>query len=161
MTGLKKYKEILIGIGFLIFSIFYIIVGLDIPIVGNQAIDAQAYPRLLGIILALLSLCLIFKGAKNLKNVGADENTEVDKGKVIRVLLTILCLAVYCALLRRVGFLIMSVLYVFCQILILTPKDMRNYKVTAIISIVFPIVVYAIFLYGFKLMLPQGILNFM
>lgn len=161
MSGLKKYKEILTGIGFLIFSVFYIVVGLDIPIIGNQAIDAQAYPKLLGIMLALLSLCLIVKGIRNLKNAEPDVNGDVDKGKVIRVILTIVCLAVYCALLRKVGFLIMSVLYVFCQILILTPKDMRNYKVTAVISIVFPIIVYVIFLYGFKLMLPQGILNFM
>lgn len=61
-----------------------------------------------------------------------------------------------------VGFVISSIVYLFVQILILTPKEKRIPKgiaLYAVLSVVFCAVVYVIFRFGLNVMLPAGILG--
>ena len=57
---------------------------------------------------------------------------------------------------RERGFVIMTLLYLFLQILVLTESDKWNYKKFLVIDLVFTFAVFVIFRYGFKMMLPTG-----
>lgn len=68
----------------------------------------------------------------------------------------------YVGLLELVGFVIMSSIFIFLMTMWLLPKDQRNKKqiiLTAIIAVVFASCVYLLFVKGFALTLPVGILG--
>ena len=70
---------------------------------------------------------------------------------------------IYVNILMPVGFIISTLLYLVLQITVLAPDDKRTKKDLikyAIITVVFTLVVYFLFRYGFKIILPQGILKF-
>jgi hypothetical protein len=75
------------------------------------------------------------------------------------VILTIGLIAVYILLMPVVGFLIMTALYLFCQIVLLMPPDIKNYLLAAEIAVVFSVGVYFLFVQGLTLILPRGILG--
>ena len=66
----------------------------------------------------------------------------------------------YVNLLKPVGFLVTTLVYLFVQIFILAPdqnrtkKDLLRYL---IIDVIFTFVVYMLFRFGFKIVLPAGI----
>ncbi len=60
---------------------------------------------------------------------------------------------------EKVGFLISSIVYLFAQMVILAPKEKRNFLLLAVIAVVFNIVVYFIFRNALNVMLPKGILG--
>jgi uncharacterized BrkB/YihY/UPF0761 family membrane protein len=62
-----------------------------------------------------------------------------------------------------VGFIVSTLVYLIIQIYILAPDNKRTKKDLiqyAIIDVVFTVVVYFLFRYGFKIVLPGGILAF-
>lgn len=76
--------------------------------------------------------------------------------------LTFVLLIGYVGLLELVGFVIMSSIFIFLMTMWLLPKDQRNKKqiiLTAIIAVVFASCVYLLFVKGFALTLPAGILG--
>ena len=68
----------------------------------------------------------------------------------------------YAALMKPVGFIITSIIYVFLQILILTPIKKRSRKVmgiAAVMAVTFSTVLYYVFTKYFMVLLPPGILK--
>lgn len=76
-----------------------------------------------------------------------------------RVLLSLVLLAASIFLLEYVGFLIIGAVYLFLQILILSPKEKRKPIRYALLSIVISAAVYLLFVRAFHVMLPNGILK--
>jgi len=72
------------------------------------------------------------------------------------VLRTLIMSCVYVLLLEPLGFLISSILYVFCQILNLCPKNDVNIVKFAVIAVVSSVIIYFTFRNGLHLMLPAG-----
>ena len=66
--------------------------------------------------------------------------------------------ALYIVLLDKIGFTIASILYLFSQMIMMAKKPIskKNYVVYAIISVVTAVVLYLMFVKGFKLILPQA-----
>jgi ABC-type Na+ efflux pump permease subunit len=143
-----------------LFSFFYFYHAGKIQLIGTHPVNARVYPHILAVLLGIFSLSMIITSAvkqiKDTDTMRKDEPPKTDYSGVMRIVLTILLLFVYVLLLKTVGFLIMTILYAFFQTVILTPKDQRKYKNILIVSIVFPALIYVIFYYGFKLILPQG-----
>ena len=77
-----------------------------------------------------------------------------------RVLFSLVASIVYVNVLSPIGFIISTLVYLFVQITILAPdahrtkKDLIQYLV---IDVIFTFVVYFLFRYGFKIVLPAGI----
>ena len=69
-------------------------------------------------------------------------------------------LAFYVAAFKALGFILSSVLFLLGSISFLTPKGKRNWFWIAGLSVGIPIAVYFLFVSGFKLKLPPGILDF-
>ena len=68
-------------------------------------------------------------------------------------------LLVYIALIQPVGFLISTFLFLFAEFNILTYKEDRKLGFSVVFALVCAVGIYAMFKYGFKMPLPQGILK--
>lgn len=166
-----EYKKNLFpGIVLSLFSAGYIIYATQIEVFtgsGSTPLSARFIPYLWGGCLLLLSIILIFRGIKQRKEAvekGTIEKKSVNLAGLFKehyeVILTFIFLAIYIALMESVGFLIMTILFLFGEILILTPKDKRNYIITAIVAIVFSFGIDFIFVRLLNVMLPLGIFGF-
>jgi len=70
-------------------------------------------------------------------------------------------IAAYIALLDTVGFPIVTVLYLYLQFIVLTPRTEKVAHVRyLIIATIASTAIYLVFRYGFDLMLPAGFLDF-
>jgi putative tricarboxylic transport membrane protein len=86
-----------------------------------------------------------------------DKTAKIDTPTVIK---TIALIVAYVAFLDLVGFMIMSIIYLFAQFIVLTPLNRKkNYLAYGIIAVVASVGIYLIFRYVFSMMLPEGLLK--
>ena len=71
-----------------------------------------------------------------------------------------MALVIYVGLMDLVGFVIMTVLYTFAQILILTPREKwkKNFVPAGIVALVAGFLLYYLFKVQLNVLLPAGIL---
>lgn len=160
---IKKYGDIISGITVLILAIATYLLTYTFKKITVTKIGSEFMPRLVAILLAVLAITVIYNGIKELKKynkkvpeVSTDNVNVADKYSVI---ISFLLIAIYIALLDSLGFIIMTALYLFGQIYVLSKKEQRRLGLFAILSVVISSSVYFIFVYAFKLMLPSGILG--
>ncbi len=155
-----KKKELLIGALMLGAGLLYLFLTINLPRKGF--IDAATVPYVLSAGLCLLGVLQLLHGYK-VKPPMADATTEANVGSIdyATVIKTLGLVAAYMALLKPVGFVIMTVLYLYLQFIVLTPREQKpNHLAYAVIALVTSAVIYATFRQGFDLMLPTGLLNF-
>lgn len=90
-----------------------------------------------------------------------DGKEKADMVSVKGLLITMVLLFLYVLLLKPVGFVITSVLYMFIQMELFVPAEYRskkNHIIFAVVSVILPIGVNALFANVFSLILPTGIL---
>ncbi|MDO5623018.1 MAG: tripartite tricarboxylate transporter TctB family protein [Paracoccus sp. (in: a-proteobacteria)] len=76
---------------------------------------------------------------------------------LVTVGITLALIAVYVAMLSRLGFPIATTIYLFVQFIVLTPSSVRRpYALYAVIALIASAVIFATFRYGFGLLLPAG-----
>ncbi|MFA6845098.1 MAG: tripartite tricarboxylate transporter TctB family protein [Sphaerochaetaceae bacterium] len=148
--------------GDVIFSFILLILGVVLVIGSfniNQGVEMVNGGELMPRIIAFLWVCLsvitfIIALAKSAKESKEYHCSGDQKG----FLLTLGLLLLYLLLITIFGFRLSSIVYLFLQILIFTPKAKRNYYIIILISVVLPLLVYWIFNSLFELILPKGIL---
>ena len=102
---------------------------------------------------AKLILSLMDKSVSGKKK----EGVEFDKLGGIG---TVVLMFSYMLALEPLGFILSSIIYLFLQITLMSNKNNRKLPLLAIISIVLPIAVSALFCYVIKMPLPKGIIGF-
>lgn len=157
---LKKYGDLAVGIVFLIIAaVFYVLAG-QLPPSLLGGVGADFVPKLLAVGTGILSVLQIISGVKTMRRDFTGETiAEEDRPEYVRVLATIVAFGIYVTVMETVGFLISSTVYLFVQMVILAPKEKRNFLLLAVIAVVFNIVVYLIFRNALNVMLPKGILG--
>ena len=170
----KIKKDFIIGLFFLVLGLLYFFSAFSIGTYkgyASQNISSAFIPKVLGIFLVLLSASLLLqtymvwcrlKAARKAGRETADPNPGFlfFKPEEIRSFLAVFgVLIVYITLLEPVGFLLTSVFFLFAAIKIMAPEGKFNWQVTAIISLVVPVCVYGLFVYGLDMVLPSGILG--
>ena len=181
MKKLLQNKEMLVGIIFLIIGVVYFALAFTIPIYdaygGSSVVDSSFVPKVVGILLIVLSILqLIFssKAAKNAPSAQTTQASEEDgefkvedwdddaanRNADTKALVAIfVILIIYMALLSTLGFMISSVLFLIATMLLLTPAEKRNIPLILILSVVVSVGVYYLFVYGLDMVLPRGILG--
>jgi putative tricarboxylic transport membrane protein len=165
METLRKHKALIAAVALLILAIAYIVGAANIRIykgAGASSVGSAFYPRVLGWLLAALSVIQIGTALrKTLSSAkkGIDTPAKQKETSFLSIAAVVILTAVYIALLEIVGFLIMSALYLFGMMFVLAPKAQRKPLVAAIISVVASNAVYFTFVKGFSLLLPAGILG--
>ncbi len=161
----KKYGDFVVGIFYAVLGIALIIGAKALPKSKVMEIGPDFMPTLVGaIILVLAGILLVETFARFKANAAELEASNFkDTSDYKRVLGSLVSALIYVNILKPVGFIVSTLVYLIVQIYILAPdsqrtkKDMIKYL---IIDVVFTIVVYLLFRYGFKIVLPGGILAF-
>lgn len=167
----KQYKrDILPGIVLSLFAIGYlsqISNIVEFKGLGSTPLTNRFVPYLWGSVLLVLSLWILVRGLRKRKKLvaegGKPDKTSLkemlsDKREVV---CSFVALTIYVALMGPVGFVITTLVYVFVQILILTPKEKwkKTYVPAAITAVVVAGVLFYIFRYLLNVLLPVGVLS--
>ena len=154
-----KRTDLLAGIVLALFSVFYYYNAMHVRIfrgMGKAIVSSQTLPKIWGVCMYILALCLIIRGLRAKKKSGermsfgewVKENTEV--------LATFAALIIYVLVMEYIGFIISSLVYIFVQTIILTPRAKRNYVVAGVIAVVFSFGTYYVFVNFLSVLLPAG-----
>ena len=167
----KQYKlDIIPGIVLAVFSIAYLSMIPSIQTftgLGSTPLTNHFIPYLWGGVVLCLSLGIIVRGLRKRKKYLA-EGGKIEKTSLKAILMekrevvaSFIALGLYVGLMGVIGFLITTVVYLFVQILILTPREKwkKNYVPAAITAVVAGVVLFFIFRYVLNVLLPVGILS--
>lgn len=154
-----KKKELVVGAVMLCAGLFYLVMTINLPRRGT--IDASTVPYVLAVALCLLGALQLLTARKAVRpEATSDDETPSAAADYPTVLKTLALIAIYIALLETVGFIIMTILYLFTQFIVVTPHDQKvKYPSYAIIAVIASVAIYFTFRHGFDLMLPAGFLD--
>lgn len=140
-----------------IFSIFLLLVsligyylarGFESGFMTDNGLGAGFFPKLVCIILAILSIVMFVKSFKD-KNI-----YKFSKNNKNTFIIIGLCIG-YLFLMEKIGYLLSTIIFSFSVIITL---DRKNLIMNVIFSIIFPIGIYYLFSKVFNVSLPTGIL---
>lgn len=162
-------KDLLTGIVAAAFSAFYLMQTSGIKVFGGATagVTAQTVPRLWGVAMLALSILLILRSILAMRK-KSEQDEEERLGFLARlkerreVVCTFGLLILYAALMKPVGFIIMSILYVYLQVWVLTPPEKRTKRMHTIaggLAVFFSVSLYFVFTKYLMVMLPPGILK--
>jgi len=110
-----------------------------------------------GIVIGLLSLTVILASFRKLSDSKVKE-TIFGKGNVTKVPFVLVSLFLYCLLMERLGFLIVTLL-LFLYLLGVIEK--KRWSFTVVVSFIVTIISYLVFEVGLQSQLPKGLLEFL
>ena len=157
---IKKYGDIIVGIVYAVLGLALIIAARMLPKSQVMDIGPDFMPTVLGTLILVLSIILLLQAVQELRK-NPDKEVGKDESDYKRVLLSLILALLYVFLLKPIGFIICTLVYLFCQIYVLAPDSHRTKKdmiMYLIIDVVFTLIVYYLFRIGFKIVLPAGIL---
>ncbi|MCI8950862.1 MAG: tripartite tricarboxylate transporter TctB family protein [Lachnospiraceae bacterium] len=157
----KKYGDIIVGVFFMALSAIMMVMAKMLPKSKVMEIGPDFMPMVIGAITFVLALILTALNVKNMKMRTAElEGVTIDECDYKRVLLSALLVFIYVFVLQPVGFIVSTLVYLPLQMLVLSPDDQRGKKQIIqllIIDVIFTMIVFFLFRYGFKIVLPAGI----
>jgi putative tricarboxylic transport membrane protein len=166
IPAISEITQNVIGGGILVvFSLFIFIASFSIPTTDVSKIGSAFFPKLLSVILFMLGLQLLVSGLihsyqNKRRSISSDSSQKgAERTLDIAVVLTPLLIFAYFMLVKPLGFIISTTLYLFFQIWTLYSDARMNKVLIASASLFFSIVVYFIFRTAFDLYLPAGILE--
>ena len=126
--------------------VYYSASQFDMSYIGDTGLGPDFFPKVVSVILIVLSILIFISNGK-------DKKTEKNPN-IKYTLITIGIFAVYIVLIGKIGYLVSTILFSFA-IVSLLKKDSIVLKV--VYSIIFPVGLYLLFTYAFKVSLPTGI----
>ncbi len=157
----KKYGDIIVGIFFMVLSVVLIVAAKQLPPSAVMEIGPDFMPLVIGVFTFVLAAILTVMSIKNFKkNAESIDPDSLPKCDYVRVLASIILVLIYVFILQPVGFIISTLLFLLLQMFVLSPDDERDAKHLVrlvIIDVIFTMIVFFLFRYGFKIILPAGI----
>lgn len=126
--------------------VYYSASQFDMSYIGDTGLGPDFFQKVVSVILIVLSILIFISNGK-------DKKTEKNPN-IKYTLITIGIFAVYIVLIGKIGYLVSTILFSFA-IISLLKKDSIVLKV--VYSIIFPVGLYLLFTYAFKVSLPTGI----
>lgn len=158
---IKKYGDIIVGVFFMLLSAAMLVMAKMLPKSTVMDIGPDFMPMCIGVMTFVLAVALVFLNIKNMKIYVAQAEAEgPEKADYKRVLTSFIIILVYVFVLKSVGFIISTLVYLPVQMFILAPEERRGKKNVIqllLTDVLFTFVVFFLFRYGFKIVLPAGI----
>ena len=158
---IKKYGDIIVGVFFMLLSAAMLVMAKMLPKSTVMDIGPDFMPMCIGVMTFVLAAALVFLNIKNMKIYVAQAEAEgPEKADYKRVLTSFIIILVYVFVLKSVGFIISTLVYLPVQMFILAPEERRgkmNVIQLLLTDVLFTFVVFFLFRYGFKIVLPAGI----
>ena len=157
----RKYRDYLSSIFFIAISLVMIYMARLLPKSKVMSIGPDFMPTVIGVttlILAVLLLILTVMRTKERETALA--KAEPEDFDYRRMLYSLVLILIYVFIMQPVGFILSTIIYLIPQFLVLAPDEERNKKEAiklVVISIIFTIIVFLLFRYGFKIVLPAGL----
>lgn len=158
---IKKYGDIIVGVFFMLLSAAMMVMAKMLPKSTVMDIGPDFMPICIGVMTFVLAAALVLLNIKNMKIYVAQAEAEgPEKADYKRVLTSFIIILVYVFVLKSVGFIISTLVYLPVQMFILAPEERRGKKNVIqllLTDVLFTFVVFFLFRYGFKIVLPAGI----
>ena len=158
---IKKYGDIIVGVFFMLLSAAMLVMAKMLPKSTVMDIGPDFMPMCIGVMTFVLAAALVFLNIKNMKIYVAQAEAEgPEKADYKRVLTSFIIILVYVFVLKSVGFIISTLVYLPVQMFILAPEERRGKKNVIqllLTDVLFTFVGFFLFRYGFKIVLPAGI----
>jgi len=164
----EKYKDVIAGLFLNLMGIIMLVATSDIPIMDEMSKDVGSsfMPKIGAALLCIFGLIILISGVRKYfpgkvgkESVSKESGGVAKEGKLQAAAVTLALMVAYILLINPIGFLIATTLYLFAQIIILAPREKRNYPLFGIIAVVVSASIYFTFLNVFSMMLPMGILG--
>ena len=151
----EKKKNLVTSVIFLLFGVFVFVQSLGIKHMMKNDVGSAFFPKVVAVAII---------GVSAIRLVMALREPEGDKkasdNDTMGGLLTILLVGGYVLAFQPVGFIISTIVYLFLQILVLTPAEKRKWPVIIAISVIAPLAIYTLFVYVISTPLTKGIFYF-
>ncbi len=149
-----KSAERKISIIFILLAIGYLILSYQLSPYPFVPVDSDFVPKVLGFLLIALSIILFFNSNPKEQE---EKKSNISRQDLWILLFVTALIILYISLLEIIGFVIVSMLFIFsCSWML----GYKNFKVNAIVSLLFPVTLFYIFNYLLQINLPSGILPF-
>lgn len=142
-----------IGLILFIIAAIYLFLSFQLPNYPYAPIDADVIPKGLGVLMLILSGALYF--SKAIETEAEKEKRNIPKKELLVLLAVFAMIFFYILLFEIVGFIIMTAVFIFFSSWFL---GYTKWKTNIIVSILFPLGMYAIFVFALGISLPRGIL---
>ena len=154
----NKKRNLITSVIFLVIGAFMLVQSLAVPHKIPSDVGSGYVP-------AFISICLlVVSGAKLILTLldkdPADEVVKKSNCSMKGGVVTIAIILVYMLAFEPVGFILSSVVFLFALINWFANNENRNPILFAIISIVLPIAIDALFVFVIKMPLPKGLIGF-
>lgn len=158
---IERHKESLSAAFFTLFSVLYLLgVGGIATTLKNGFGGSKFMPRLTGILLLVFSVIWLLISLRKEKAALEETRKAAKAVNVKNVVLSFVFFALYVFALGCLGFLLSTFLYLVAQIYIMSPAERGRLPKAVGIAAITAVVIYLLFVKGFSMMLPQGILAF-
>lgn len=152
----KKISEVVLSIILLIAGIALWFASQKIEVGAAMGQGGDFMPKLCSTVWVLISALLL------ISNITMKDEGEKTEGINLKgFFATLILLFVYVFMLKPVGFVISSIVYMLIQMILFVPAVYRikkNYILFVVLSVIVPVAVNALFVNVFSLILPTGIL---
>lgn len=152
----KKISEVVLSMILLIAGIALWFASQKIEVGAAMGQGGDFMPKLCSAVWVLISALLL------ISNITMKDESEKAGGINLKgFFATLILLFIYVFMLKPVGFVISSIVYMLIQMLLFVPavyRTKKNYILFVILSVIVPVAVNALFVNVFSLILPTGIL---
>ncbi len=152
-----KKGNVASGIVLLAFSIWIFIMAQALPVKATSATGPGFFPKIIAILLAVISIAIVVR-----EWLAWHRTREMAQpivwGNWKRMLLVLAAVVGYTAILRTLGFLISTFLFLLVMLLIMEPSRKAIWK-KLLIAAVMTGIVYVVFAVIFGASLPRGLLG--
>lgn len=168
----QRYSDVFSGLFLLIVSVIMFFTTYSFKALTISKIGPDFMPKIIAVFIAVISVTISVSAYKKIRNskklpppamieedAATLESELVEEKSYSSVLLSVALMAGYLILMPYLGFLIMTSIYLFLQMIVLSGKTNRRLVVFIIVSIVSSAITYYIFRSIFYVMLPPGILG--
>lgn len=158
----KMYGDYIISCFFAALSVAMFILSFQLPKSKVMTIGPDFMPMVISVIMFILSVILfvVALSERRIRAAEIERSGYKDNSDYKRVILSFLLILAYTYVLAPVGFTISSIVFLPAEMYVLAPgenRTMRELLKYIVISVVLVFVVYFLFRYGFKILLPTGI----
>lgn len=157
---LNRYADIIAGGLAVLISIVVLIASAAIKQrVTTGAIGPRTVPVIVALLLMAVGIMTLIKGVRDIRRgQGARGTMPENKLEALPVLATLLALVVYLVIMKSIGFMLSSFLYLMVQFAILDVDWRKCIVRNLIVAVVVSGTTYLLFSRVFLLSLPKGIL---
>lgn len=153
-----NWEDVISGLVIFSIGLVLLISSLQLPRGNELQMGADFMPKVVSGLLTVLGACFTITAFIKRDNAPA-RASKLSRTEVMRFCTAFAFFFCYIFFLESVGFIIMTTLYIIAQSWFITPKEKRRPVFLVILAVSVAVIVYVIFVFGLKLMLPAGILG--